>query len=115
MAKRSIPTGLLREYVRRHNQGIRSNNFLSLLELFGRDATLVFKGRSNLTLAGKEAIAGAFHRIPPTTEIVLLEVAEDDQGMSAGYKWDDDPNRQAGILTITVKDGKIDSMVITTE
>lgn len=103
---------LLSEYVRRHNAGIVGADFTLLLELFHRDAVLIFDGAVTLNFTGKAAIAKAFSDMPPD-EPIDAAVTGDRAGITqATYRTAGDP-RSAGTISLTVADGKIRTMTIT--
>ena len=93
---------LLRE-VSAFNEGVRSGDWASLLELFAEDGEVEFVGIPVGPFRGRDAIGEAYRTQPPDDEIVVLE----DRGDSAVYAWSREPTRPAGELYIEARDGAI--------
>ena len=94
---------LLDREVAAFNEGVRTGDWASLVELFTDDAELEFVGIPVGPFRGRAAIAYAYRTQPPDDEIVVLE----DRGDSAVYAWSRDPERRAGELHIEERDGAI--------
>ena len=94
---------LLDREVDAFNEGVRTGDWASLVELFTDDAELEFVGIPVGPFRGRAAIADAYRTQPPDDEIVVLE----DRGDSAVYAWSCDPERRAGELHIEERDGAI--------
>ncbi len=80
-----IPVDLLRLYVERHNEGVRTSNWRAMLDLFAPDATITFHSIEFGPLHGRDEIARAFAVRPPDDELVLVEITGDGATANAGY------------------------------
>ena len=96
------------EYVARFNEGVRSGDWSSMLELLDDDCELEFVGIPVGPFAGRDAIAAAYAAQPPDDEIVLLE------GGSA-YAWAREPEVRAGELLLAELDGRIAKITVVYE
>ena len=94
---------LLDREVAAFNEGVRTGDWSSLVELFTDDAELEFVGIPVGPFHGRDAIAAAYSAQPPDDEIVMLQ----DRGDSAVYAWSRDPERPAGELHLEERDGAI--------
>src|SRR5262245_23557866 len=103
---------LLRAYVARHNEGVRSGNFASLIELFTVDAEMRFEGISIGPFVGRAAIGAAFAERPPSAALYVSDILGRPAGATAQYAWSTHPARIAGRVTLTQKDGLIDRLLI---
>ena len=95
----------LQQHVERFNDGVRSGDFGSMVAAFTEDAELVFEGIPVGPFAGREAIAEAYAAQPPDDEIALL----DGEGT---YAWAKEPERPAGQMFLTERDGEISRLVV---
>ena len=98
-----LEPSLLRREVAAFNDGVRTGDWSSLVELFTEDAELEFVGIPVGPFRGRDAIAEAYRGQPPDDEIVVLN----DRGDSAVYAWSRDPERPAGELHLEERDGAI--------
>ena len=96
-------TSLLDREVAAFNEGVRTGDWSSLLELFTDDGEVEFVGIPVGPLRGRDAIGEAYRTQPPDDEIVVLE----DRGASAVYAWSREPGRPAGELYIEERNGAI--------
>jgi hypothetical protein len=94
---------LLDREVAAFNEGVRTGDWSSLVELLTDDAELEFVGIPVGPFRGRDAIAAAYRAQPPDDEIVVLQ----DRGDSAVYAWSRDPERPAGELHLEERDGAI--------
>jgi hypothetical protein len=94
---------LLDREVAAFNEGVRTGDWSSLVELFTDDAELEFIGIPVGPFRGRAAIAEAYRTQPPDDEIVVLE----DCGDSVVYAWSRDPDQRAGELQLEERDGAI--------
>jgi hypothetical protein len=94
---------LLDREVAAFNEGVRTGDWSSLVELFTDDAELEFVGIPAGPFHGRAAIAEAYRAQPPDDEIVVLE----DRGVAAVYAWSREPQRPAGELHLEERDGAI--------
>jgi steroid Delta-isomerase len=94
---------LLDREVAAFNDGVRTGDWSSFLELFTEDAELEFVGIPVGPYRGRAAIGEAYRTQPPDDEIVVLE----DRGDSAVYAWSREPERPAGELQLEERDGAI--------
>jgi steroid Delta-isomerase len=104
---------LLDEHVRRFNDGVRSGDFGSMLELFTDDASLEFVGVPAGPFRGPEAIAAAYHDRPPDDEIEVIEASESGADVLARYAWLRDEGRATGDLRLTRDGDRIARLVAT--
>jgi hypothetical protein len=96
---------LLHEHVSRFNAGVRSGDWSAMLELLADDAELEVVGLPVGPFVGRAEIAAAYAAQPPDDEIVLL-----DGGPR--YAWSREPERPAGEIHITVRDGRIERLKV---
>ncbi len=94
---------LLREYVERVNDGVRTGDWEPMLELLAPDAELEFVGIPVGPFAGRDAIGEAYRTRPPDDELCVL----DERDGSAVYAWSREPQRPAGELHVEERDGAI--------
>jgi steroid Delta-isomerase len=99
-----VPSLLERE-VAAFNEGVRSGDWVPLVELFAEDAVLEFEGIPVGPFRGRDAIAEAYRTSPPDDEIVLL-----DGGPA--YAWSKDRERPAGELHLDELDGRIVRLLV---
>ncbi len=103
---------LLHAYVSRHNEGVRTGNFHSMLALFHPEAELYFEGLQYGPFRGLGAIAEAFEHHPPRAELRILSSSQENAGAEATYSSEDGPRKVAGSLRIEADSGKIRRLVI---
>jgi steroid delta-isomerase len=103
----------LYEYIARHNQGVRDQEWGPLAECFADEAVLEFEGAPVGPFAGREAIAAAYELRPPDDEVRILDAEEEGHTVVAGYAWAADPEVQAGTLRLTREGDTIARLVIT--
>ena len=96
---------LLEREVAAFNEGVRSGDWSSLVELFAEDAVLEFEGIPVGPFRGRDAIAEAYRTMPPDDEIVLL-----DGGPR--YAWAKEPERAAGELRLEERNGHIAKLLV---
>jgi steroid Delta-isomerase len=102
-------------HLERFNEGVRSGDFGPMLAAFAADAELVFEGVPVGPFVGREAIAEAYARQPPTDEVRLLGPPRVENGaLAADYAWAAE-GRRAGRMILTSHDGAIVRLVITFE
>jgi hypothetical protein len=100
---------LLRAYVQRHNEGVRSGRFSGLRALLADDAALRFHGIAAGPFEGASGILAAFAAQPPDDELLILDL----RGAEATYAWGRDPARPAGRIRITAARGRITAIDVT--
>ena len=104
---------LLRRYIARLNDGVRSGDFAAMLDQLTGDAELVFEGIPVGPFRGREAIGEAYRRQPPDDEIELLAVDEDGHGGASGsYAWSERPGVVAGEVQVTARGGRIARVLV---
>jgi hypothetical protein len=111
----SAAVGLLHDYVAVHNECVRTGDWEPLGEWFAADAELVFEGVPVGPFTGREEIAAAYRERPPDDEVVLFGVEEEDGVVVARYGWLREPEKEAGRMLVTLRDGKIAGLVVTFE
>jgi hypothetical protein len=84
-----------------------------MLERFADDAELVFDGSRAGRFEGTSAIRAAYVERPPDGEIVLVEAWETAAGASGSYAWASEPEVTAGELHLTVADGRVTRLAVT--
>jgi len=118
----STAENLLGEYVRRHNQSVKTGKFEPLSDLFAEEATIRFEGIPFGPLRGRAAILNGFRQHPPDDELIIDAVPGvpgvpgvrgDDRSAGCEYRWKTQPNAQAGTLRIEIRDRLIASLIIT--
>jgi hypothetical protein len=87
------------DYVAAFNEGVRTRDWSTMLELLHDDATLDFEGIAVGPFRGRDAIGDAYRTQPPDDELVQLE--------GVRYAWAGEPTRPAGELHLEQRDGKI--------
>ena len=107
------PAGLLREHVRRFNDGVRTGDWSAMLDQLADDAELVFEGVAVGPFRGREAIAEAYRERPPDDEITVERLRERDGVAVADYRWVREPETRAGELRIASTGDRITSLVLT--
>ncbi|HEX6787869.1 MAG TPA: nuclear transport factor 2 family protein [Gaiellaceae bacterium] len=91
---------LLEREVEAFNEGVRTGDWSSLVDLFAEDGVLEFDGIPAGPFHGRDAIADAYRTSPPDDEIVLLEGGP-------RYAWAKAPERPAGEVHLEERDGRI--------
>ncbi|MGZ8739381.1 MAG: GNAT family N-acetyltransferase [Gaiellaceae bacterium] len=109
------PIGLLHDYVMVHNECVRTGAWSPLTEWFTEDAELAVAGVPVGSFNGREAIAAAFDAKPPDDEVVIFGTEENGDEIVARYGWLREPDRQAGRMLVTPRDGKIQKLIVTFE
>jgi steroid delta-isomerase len=104
---------LLRDHVERFNEAVRSGEWGRMLEGFGDDAEMEFRGVPVGPFSGKDAIAAAYREQPPDDELRVLEERERDGRVEARYAWLREPDVAGGEMLITPRGGKIEKLVVT--
>jgi steroid Delta-isomerase len=104
---------LLHDHVARFNEGVRTGDWESMLELFADDAELAFEGVPVGPFAGREAIAAAYRAQPPDDELRVLDASEQDGRIVAPYAWMRAPDARAGEMRLDHEDGRITRLVVT--
>jgi RimJ/RimL family protein N-acetyltransferase len=104
---------VLQEHVQRFNAGVRSGDFMPMLEQFADDAEMSFEGVSVGPFVGVGAIAQAYREQPPDDELDVLDVRQGGDTLVAGYAWRREPDRRAGELRLSVESARITRLVVT--
>jgi steroid Delta-isomerase len=84
-----------------------------MLENFGDDAEMEFRGIPVGPFVGKHAIAAAYREQPPDDELRVLEEREPPGRIEARYAWLAEPDVAAGELLLTPGNGSIRKLVVT--
>ena len=95
---------LLESHVARFNEGVRSGDWVPMLENFADEAELEFVGIPVGPFRGRAAIAAAYRAQPPDDELVVLE--RRGAGVAV-YGWANEPARPAGELHLEERGGCI--------
>lgn len=104
---------LLNQYLDRFNQAVRTGEWDELTSYFTDDAELRFEGVPAGPFEGREAIARAYREQPPDDEVQILDSDQVGDETIANYAWASDPDRRAGEMRLTERDGRIARLVVT--
>ena len=104
---------LLNQHVDRFNRAVRSGDWDELTSYFTDDGELRFEGVSAGPFEGPEAIAKAYRDQPPDDEVRILDSDQVGDETIAGYAWAADPDKRAGEMRLTERDGRIARLVVT--
>jgi steroid Delta-isomerase len=109
------PVDLLGAHVQRFNEAVRSGDFTAMVEGFTPDAEMVFQGVPAGPFIGRQAIAEAYARQPPSDEVRLLGAARTaGDRVESDYAWATDSSR-AGRMIVTARGEAIARLVVTFE
>lgn len=107
------PVAVLQAHVRRFNDAVRSGDFAEMVRGFAPDAEMEFQGVPVGPFFGRDAIAEAYERRPPSDEVRLLgEPRMDGDTVESDYAWAAE-GRRAGRMIVTQKEGSIARLVVT--
>lgn len=104
---------LLTQHVDRFNRAVRTGEWEPMTAHFTEDAELRFEGIPVGPFEGRDAIAQAYREQPPDDEVLLLDTGQAGDETIAGYAWAADPERRAGEMRLTARDGRIARLVVT--
>jgi RimJ/RimL family protein N-acetyltransferase len=112
-----LPDGvrILHDHLLRFNEGVRTNDWEQMLELFADDGELVFEGVPAGPFSGREAIAAAYDAQPPDDQIVTLRVDAGTEDVTALYAWRREPATVAGRMVLTPRGDRIARLLVTFE
>ena len=82
-----ISERLVREYVERHNAGVRTGDYQPLGELFASDAALQFEGINLGAFRGRDAIVEIFRTRGPDDELELTDLRTTPGAATAELRW----------------------------
>lgn len=109
------PVAVLYAHVGRFNDAVRSGDFGEMVRGFAPDAEMVFEGVPVGPFVGRDSIADAYARQPPTDQVRLLGVPRaDGDRVVSDYAWAADGQR-AGRMIVTAREGLIARLVVTFE
>jgi hypothetical protein len=95
----------LRTLFRRHlhalNHGIRTGDFTAKLDMYDRDAVVIFADPIATAYHGIDAIRAAYRNYPPKGTMHIRRLRVIGQTVSAEYILDANPDRIAGQLILT--------------
>ena len=103
---------LLNQHVDRFNRAVRTGGWDELTSYFTDDAELRFEGVPAGPFEGRETITQAYREQPPDDEVRILDVETVGDETIAGYAWAADPERRAGEMRLTERDGRIARLVV---
>jgi len=103
---------LLHDYLRAHNEAVRSGTWDRFGEWFAEDAELAFAGLPAGAFRGRASIEAAFGTQPPDDEVVTFEVSEAGGAVRADYGWRREPSVVAGSLLMQSSDGRTISRLV---
>jgi steroid Delta-isomerase len=104
---------LLNEHVDRFNRAVRTGEWQEMTSHFTDDAELAFEGVPAGPFRGRDTIEAAYREQPPDDEVRILDADQVGDEVIAGYAWNADPERRAGELRLTERDGRIARLVVT--
>ena len=104
---------LLNQHVDRFNRAVRSGEWDEMTAYFADDAELRFEGIPVGPFDGRDAITQAYREQPPDDEVLLFDGEQVGDEAIAGYAWAADPDRRAGEMRLTERDGRIARLVVT--
>jgi RimJ/RimL family protein N-acetyltransferase len=109
------PITLFHDYVMVHNECVRSGDWEPLADWFAEDGELAFVGVPVGPFNGRDEIAAAYKTQPPDDEVVIFAADDNGEEIVARYGWLKEPNRHAGRMLLTSRDGKIQKLIVTFE
>jgi steroid Delta-isomerase len=104
---------LLTQHVDRFNRAVRSGEWEEMTSHFTDDAELRFEGVPAGPFEGRETITKAYREQPPDDEVRILDANQVGDETIADYAWAADPERRAGEMRLTERDGRIARLVVT--
>ncbi len=99
------PAELLRRYVEEHNAVVREGSSKGLVSVFDEDAEMCFEGISVGPFTGRDAIAAAILARPPSDELTIGRIIEDDERAIVPYAWKNDQASGGEIVVFRGKTG----------
>ena len=106
------PVAVLDAHVRRFNDAVRSGDFSAMVAGFTPDAEMAFEGVPVGPFVGRDAIAEAYARQPPTDEVRLLGAPHvDGDRVESDYAWGAAAQR-AGRMIVTTRGEFIARLVV---
>jgi steroid Delta-isomerase len=110
-----VSVQLLTQHVDRFNRAVRSGQWDEMTSQFTDDAELRFEGVPVGPFEGRDTIGRAYREQPPDDEVLILDSEQVGDEAIAGYAWAADPERRAGEMRLTERDGRIARLVVTFE
>jgi steroid Delta-isomerase len=104
---------LLHQHVDRFNRAVRSGEWEEMTSHFTDDAELRFEGVPAGPFEGRETITRAYRAQPPDDEVRILDADQVGDETIAGYAWAANPERRAGEMRLTERDGRIARLIVT--
>jgi steroid Delta-isomerase len=104
---------LLNQHVDRFNRAVRTGDWDEMMSHFTDDAELRFEGVPAGPFEGRDAITQAYREQPPDDEVRILDSDEVGDETIAGYAWSAEPDKRAGEMRLTERDGRIARLVVT--
>jgi hypothetical protein len=104
---------LLNQHIDRFNRAVRSGEWDEMTSYFTDDAELRLEGVPAGPFAGRETITRAYREQPPDDEVRILGADQVGDETIAGYAWAGDPDKRAGEMRLTERDGRIARLVVT--
>lgn len=104
---------LLHQHVDRFNRAVRTGEWDEMTSHFTDDAALRFEGVPAGPFEGRETITSAYREQPPDDEVRILDAYQVGDETIAGYAWAADPERRAGEMRLTEREGRIARLVVT--
>jgi len=104
---------LLNQHVDRFNRAVRTGEWDEMTSHFADDAELRFEGVAAGPFEGRDAIKAAYKEMPPDDEVRILDSDQVGDETIAGYAWAADPDKRAGEMRLTERDGRIARLVVT--
>ena len=104
---------LLNEHVDRFNRAVQTGKWEEMTFHFTEDAELAFDGVPAGPFRGRDTITAAYREQPPDDEVRILDANQVGDETVAGYAWAANPERRAGEMRLTERDGRIARLVVT--
>ncbi len=109
------PAALLAAHVQRFNEAVHSGDFAAMTEGFTPEAEMIFQGVPVGPFRGRDAIAEAYARQPPSDEVRLLGKPHvEGDSAESDYAWVAEGTR-AGRMIVTARGGAIARLLVTFE
>jgi steroid Delta-isomerase len=108
-----LVSGVLDDHVERFNAGVRTGDWGPMVDGFGKDAEMEFRGVPVGPFVGRSSIAAAYREQPPDDELRVLEQRQVDGRIEARYAWLAEPDVAAGEILLTAAGGEIRKLVVT--
>lgn len=100
------------EHVERFNRAVHTGDWGSVTAYFADEAELAFDGVPVGPFRGREEIEAAYREQPPDDEVLVIDASTNGDETNARYAWKREPDRWAGNMKLTERDGQIAKLVV---